>query len=92
MHLAGHASCCRTLSGIADQEQPLSTKAVTLRLPENKAAQLEAIARADEKSVNQTLIEAVDRMIAERRKDKAFKARVRAIIERDRDILEDLAR
>lgn len=70
----------------------MSTKAVTLRLPENKAAQLEAIARADEKSVNQTLVEAVDRMIAERRKDKAFKARVRAIIERDRDILEDLAR
>ena len=70
----------------------MSTKAVTLRLPENKAAQLEAIARADEKSVNQTLIEAVDRMIEERRKDKAFKARVRAIIERDRDILEDLAR
>jgi hypothetical protein len=70
----------------------MSTKAVTLRLPENKAAQLEAIARADEKSVNQTLVEAVERMIAERRKDKAFKARVRAIIERDRDILEDLAR
>jgi hypothetical protein len=77
---------------IADRELPKSTKAVTLRLPENKAAQLEAIARADEKSVNQTLVEAVDRMIAERRKDKAFKARVRAIIERDRDILEDLAR
>ena len=70
----------------------MSTKAVTLRLPENKAAQLEAIARADEKSVNQTLVEAVDRMIEERRTDKAFKARVRAIIERDRDILEDLAR
>lgn len=70
----------------------MSTKAVTLRLPEDKAAQLEAIARADEKSVNQTLVEAVDRMIVERRKDKAFKARVRAIIERDRDILEDLAR
>lgn len=77
---------------VADQEHPMSTKAVTLRLPENKAAQLEAIARADEKSVNQTLIEAVDRMIEERRTDKAFKARVRAIIERDRDILEDLAR
>lgn len=31
-------------------------------------------------------------MIDEHRKDEAFRARVRAIIERDSEILEDLAR
>ena len=66
-------------------------KAMTLRLPEEKAAQLEAVARADGQSVNQTLIDAVDRMIAERRKDKDFIERVRANIERDREVMEYLA-
>ena len=66
-------------------------KALTLRLPEEKAAQLEAVARADGQSVNQTLIDAVDRMIAERRKDKDFIERVRANIERDREVMEYLA-
>jgi hypothetical protein len=65
---------------------------MTLRLPEEKAAQLEAVARADGQSVNQTLIDAVDRMIAERRKDKDFIERVRANIERDREVMEYLAR
>jgi hypothetical protein len=70
----------------------MATKAMTLRIPEEKAAELEAVARADEKSVNQTILDAVDRMIAERRKDEAFLARVRANIERDRAVLERLSR
>ncbi len=70
----------------------MATKAMTLRIPADKAAELEAVARADDKSVNQTILDAVDRMIAERRKDKAFLERVRQNIERDREVLERLSR
>jgi len=70
----------------------MSVKTVTLRMPREKAAELEAVARADERSVNQTMLEAIDKLIAERRKDKDFRARVRETIERDREILEGLAR
>lgn len=60
--------------------------------PVYKAAELEAVARADEKSVNQTVLDAVDQMIAARRKDTAFLDRVRQRIEQDRKVLERLAR
>ena len=70
----------------------MATKAMTLRIPADKAAELEAVARADDKSVNQTILDAVDRMIAERRKDKAFLKRVRQNIERDQEVLERLSR
>lgn len=65
---------------------------MTLRLPADKAAELEALARADSKPVSDTVREAIDRLIEERRKDKAFRARLREMIEEDRAILERLAR
>ncbi len=67
-------------------------KTMTLRMPAEKAADLEAVARTDEKSVNQTVLEAVDKLIADRRKDKAFRARVQERIERDRAVLDRLAK
>jgi uncharacterized protein GlcG (DUF336 family) len=70
----------------------MATKAMTLRIPEERAAELEAVARAEGKSVNQTILDAVDQLIAERRKDKAFLTRVRQSIERDREVLERLSR
>jgi Arc/MetJ-type ribon-helix-helix transcriptional regulator len=70
----------------------MKTKAMTLRLPTDKAAELEAVARAESKSVTDTVRDAIDLLIAERRKDKAFRARVRKMIEEDRAILDRLAR
>ena len=70
----------------------MGTKAMTLRLPADKAAELEAVARADNKAVSETVREAIDRMIDERRQDKEFQARLRAMIREDRKILERLAR
>jgi Arc/MetJ-type ribon-helix-helix transcriptional regulator len=69
----------------------MKTKSMTLRLPADKAAELEAVARADAKPVSETVRDAIDRMIEERRKDKAFQARVREIIEQDRRVLDRLA-
>jgi Arc/MetJ-type ribon-helix-helix transcriptional regulator len=65
---------------------------MTLRLPADKAAELEAVARADRKPVSETVREAVENLIAERRKDKEFQARLRAMIDEDREVLERLAR
>ena len=70
----------------------MRTKAMTLRLPAEQAAELEAVARADQKPVSEAVREAIDKLIAERRKDKEFQARLRAMIDEDRAILERLAR
>jgi len=59
------------------------TKHFTVRLPDDVAADAEAVARA----IKEALVEAVDR----RRKDPAFKKRLRQIIEQDRELLERLA-
>ena len=56
------------------------------------AADAEALAHAEGRSLNETvklaLVEAVER----RRRDPKFKARVRQIIEQDRELLERLAK
>ncbi|HZJ29505.1 MAG TPA: hypothetical protein VFD37_05910 [Solirubrobacterales bacterium] len=69
----------------------MKTKAMTLRLPANKAAELEAVSRAEESTVSETVREAIDLLIAERRKDEAFQARIRETIAADREILDRLA-
>lgn len=43
-------------------------------------------------SVSDTVRGAISEHIARKRKDKAFRARVRGVMERDREILERLAR
>jgi len=67
-------------------------KSMTLRLPDEMATELAAVARADEMPVSNAVRQAIARHIAERRKDKDFKARLRKITERDREVLERLAR
>jgi Arc/MetJ-type ribon-helix-helix transcriptional regulator len=67
-------------------------KAMTLRLPADKAAELEAVARADSKAVSDVVREAINLLIEDRRKDKDFRARLSQMIEDDRAILDRLAR
>jgi hypothetical protein len=69
----------------------MSTKAMTLRLAADKAAELEAIARVDDMSVSDAVRAAIDDRIARRRADKDFQARLRQVLEEDRAILERLA-
>jgi len=69
----------------------MTTKAMTLRLPADKAAELEAIARIDNVSIAEAVRAAIDERIAQRRQDSDFQARLRAIVEQDRAILERLA-
>lgn len=65
---------------------------MTLRLPAEQAAELEAVARADQTTVTDAVREAIDKLIAERRRDKEFQARLRTMMQEDRKILERLAR
>jgi hypothetical protein len=61
-------------------------------LDDELAADAEALARAEGTSLNETIKTALKEAIQRRRKDPKFKARVRRIIEEDRELLERLAK
>jgi hypothetical protein len=67
-------------------------KNMTLRLSAVQADELEVVARAEGISVSDAVREAITEHIDRKRKDKAFRERLRAVMERDREILERLAR
>jgi hypothetical protein len=67
-------------------------KNMTLRLSAVQADELEVVARAEGISVSDAVREAITEHIERKRKDKAFRERLRAVMERDREILERLAR
>jgi len=71
---------------------PMTTRARTLRLTAEEAEMLEAIAGVDEVSVNEEIRLAIAAHIEARRGDADFRKRLEASIERNREILERLAR
>jgi len=68
------------------------TRNLTVRLDQQLAADAEALARADGKSLNETVKQALRELVERRRNDPEFKARLRRIIEEDRELLERLAK
>ena len=68
------------------------TKNLTVRLPDELAADAEAIARAEGTSLNETIKDALADAVDRRRKDPEFKKRLRDIVEQDRELLERLAK
>jgi post-segregation antitoxin (ccd killing protein) len=70
----------------------MAQKNMTLRLTPEQAAELEAVARAEEISVSDAVREAIAEHIERKRKDTAFQERLRTVLERDREILERLGR
>ena len=68
------------------------TRNMTVRLPDELAADAEALARVEGKSVNETIKDALSAAIDQRRRDPKFKQRVRQIIDEDRELLERLAK
>lgn len=69
----------------------MDRKAMTLRLSQEQAEALEAVAEADGVPVAEAVRVAISEHIERRRKDKAFQGRLRASLERNRRILEKLA-
>jgi predicted DNA-binding protein len=69
----------------------MATKVTTLRLPDFMAAELAAVARADDMPVSEAVREAIEKHIAERRSDKDFQGRLKRLLEEDQAVLKRLA-
>jgi predicted transcriptional regulator len=67
-------------------------KNMTLRLDDERAAMLEMVARADDKSVTDAVRDAIDAHIEARRNDTDFMERLRRRHEQERELYERLAR
>ena len=67
-------------------------KNLTVRLDDELAADAEAVARAEGKSLNETVKLALSEAVERRRRDPKFKARVQNMIDQDRELLERLAK
>lgn len=68
------------------------SKGFTVRLDDDQAAELEAVAKADAVPVAEEIRRAITSRIEERRADDAFQARLRQSIADNQRILERLAR
>jgi hypothetical protein len=67
-------------------------KQTTVRLPEELASDAEAVARVRGTSVNQLIVDSLAAEIDRVRADKDFTERARRLLDRDRELLERLAR
>jgi predicted DNA-binding protein len=65
-------------------------KAMTLRLPAAKAAELEKVAEIDGVPVSAAVRDASEKHIEERRRDPEFAARLKRYMVEDREILDRL--
>lgn len=70
----------------------MEQKAMTVRLDSSQAAELEAVAEANGVPVSEEIRRAIADYIETKRQDSDFQDRLRASIERHREILEKLAR
>jgi predicted transcriptional regulator len=68
------------------------TRQTTVRLPEELADRVEAVARVRGTSVNALIVESLAAEIERVRTDKDFTDRARKLLERDKELLDRLAR
>jgi predicted transcriptional regulator len=67
-------------------------KTMTLRLSDELAADLEAMARVDDVPVSEAIRVAIDERVRARRDDKQFQARLRRLMAENQRALERLSR
>jgi hypothetical protein len=68
------------------------TKQTTVRLPDQLADDAEAVARVQGGSLNQLIIDSLAAEIERVRNDDDFMTRAKKLLERDREILDRLAK
>lgn len=68
------------------------TKQTTVRLPEQLAHDAEAVARVRGESLNQLIVNSLAAEIERVRDDEEFTSRAQRLLERDREILDRLAK
>ena len=81
-----------TLRDVASWYHDVMAKQTTVRLPDDLADDAEAVARVRGDSVNQLIIDALAAEIERVRSDEDFTARAKKLLERDREILDRLAK
>jgi predicted transcriptional regulator len=64
----------------------------TVRLPDDLAEEAEVVARVQGRSVNTLIVEALASEIERVRADKSFTSRAKQLLQRDKELLERLAR
>jgi hypothetical protein len=69
----------------------MTRKSTTVRMPEDLAETAEVVARARGVSVNELVLDALRAELDRVRNDTEFMERLRALVERDREILDRLA-
>jgi predicted transcriptional regulator len=67
-------------------------KTISLRLDDDQARAIDALAMVEETSVSEIIRAAIDDRIAKRRADKDFQARLKRAVERNQEALELLAK
>jgi len=67
-------------------------KQSTVRLPDDLAAQAEAVARVTDTSINQLIVDALTAHIEAVRRNDEFTTRANELIEADQELLRRLAR
>jgi len=70
----------------------VTSRQTTVRLPEELAEEAEAVARVKGVSVNALIVESLSAEIERTRADRDFTTRARQLLERDRELIERLAR
>ncbi len=70
----------------------MTSRQTTVRLPEELAAEAEAVARVQGTSVNALIVDSLATEIARVRADKDFTARAKRLLKRDKELLDRLAR
>lgn len=68
------------------------TKQTTVRLPDELADEAEAVARVRGTSINAVIVDSLRAEIERVRSDEDFTARARKLLDRDRELVERLAR
>jgi post-segregation antitoxin (ccd killing protein) len=73
------------------RRKKVPTKAMSLRLPSELAAELSAVARAEGVPISDVVRTAIGKHIATRRADEIFQVRLKEQMEEDRKALERLS-
>lgn len=81
-----------TVRRSASRYHDVMAKQTTVRLPDDLADDAEAVARVRGDSVNQLIIDALAAEVERVRSDDDFTARAKKLLERDREILDRLAK
>lgn len=79
-------------SAVISRRHGFMAKQTTARLPQDLAEDVEAVARVQGTSVNQLVADSLSAEIDRVRSDDDFTARAKRLLERDKELLERLAK